>query len=176
MSKKTTLPQAVEVPIKDIKPNPNNPRIIKDDKFKKLVQSIKNFPDMLRLRPIVVNAAMVVLGGNMRLRAAKDAGMKTLPIIIADQLTEAQQREFVIKDNSNFGEWDFDQLANEFDADQLNAWGLDLPDLETDTGANDEPPAKDPVFIVEVVTTNKEAQMATLVELEAVGFNVRIKK
>ena len=115
------------VKISEVKSNPNNPRLIKDDKFKKLVQSIKDFPQMLDIRPIVVNADMIVLGGNMRLKACKEAGLKEVPIIIADNLTEEQQREFIIKDNTSGGEWDWSMLANEWDAEQLDAWGLDLP-------------------------------------------------
>lgn len=110
-----------------VKLNENNPRIIKDDKFKKLVKSIQNFPEMLNLRPIVVNADMVVLGGNMRLRACKEAGLKVVPIIKADTLTPEQQNEFIVKDNVGFGEWDWDILANEFDAELLSDWGLDVP-------------------------------------------------
>ena len=109
------------IKISDIKPNPNNPRQIKDDKFKKLVQSIKDFPEMLSLRPIVVNDEMVVLGGNMRLKACKEAGLKEVPIIKASELNEDQQREFIIKDNVGFGEWDWDTLANEWDAVELEA-------------------------------------------------------
>jgi len=120
------------IKISDIKPNPNNPRQIKDDKFKKLVQSIKDFPEMLSLRPIVVNDEMVVLGGNMRLKACKEAGLKEVPIIKASELTEDQQREFIIKDNVGFGEWDWDSLANEWDAVELEAWGLDLPGYDLD--------------------------------------------
>ena len=120
------------IKISDIKPNPNNPRQIKDDKFKKLVQSIKDFPEMLILRPIVVNDEMVVLGGNMRLKACKEAGLKEVPIIKASELTEDQQREFIIKDNVGFGEWDWDSLANEWDAVELEAWGLDLPGYDLD--------------------------------------------
>ncbi len=115
------------VRIQDVKTNPNNPRIIKDDKFKKLVRSIKEFPEMLKLRPIVVDENNIVLGGNMRLRACKEAGLKEVHIIKADQLTEKQQREFIIKDNVGFGEWDWDDLANEWDIDELEDWGLDLP-------------------------------------------------
>ncbi len=93
------------VKISEIKPNPNNPRVVKDDKFKKLVKSIKDFPQMLNIRPIVVNDDMIVLGGNMRLKACKEAGLSELPIIKASQLTEEQQREFIIKDNLGYGEW-----------------------------------------------------------------------
>jgi site-specific DNA-methyltransferase (adenine-specific) len=115
------------VPINEVKSNPNNPRIIKDDKFKKLVASIKELPQMLELRPIVVNEDMIVLGGNMRLKACKEAGLKEIPIIKASELNEEQQRSFIIKDNVGFGEWDWDALANEWDAEQLEEWGLDLP-------------------------------------------------
>jgi site-specific DNA-methyltransferase (adenine-specific) len=116
--------------LSEIKPNPSNPRIIKDDKFAKLVQSIKDFPQMLELRPIVINSDNIVLGGNMRLRACKEAGLKEVPVMRADDLTPEQQAEFIIKDNVGFGEWDWDMLANQWDADKLNDWGLDVPDFE----------------------------------------------
>jgi hypothetical protein len=115
--------------ISAIKRNPNNPRILKDDKFVKLTQSIKDFPQMLDIRPIVVNDDMVVLGGNMRLKACKEAGLKEVPVIKVNDLTEEQQREFIIKDNVGFGEWDWDLLANEWDSLNLEEWGLDLPDI-----------------------------------------------
>jgi DNA modification methylase len=116
-----------QVKISKVKNNPNNPRLIKDDKFKKLVNSIKEFPEMLKIRPIVVNEDMIVLGGNMRLKACKEAGLKEVFIIKASELTEEQQREFIIKDNSGFGEWDWDMIANEWDTEQLEEWGIDLP-------------------------------------------------
>lgn len=115
------------VDIRQIRPNPDNPRFIKEGKFEKLVKSIKEFPEMLELRPIVVNQDMVVLGGNMRLKACEEAGIEQVPIIFADNLTEEQQKEFIIKDNSSFGEWDWDLLANEWDASDLIDWGMDLP-------------------------------------------------
>lgn len=118
--------------ISEVKLNPNNPRLIKDDKFTKLVKSIKEFPEMLNIRPIVVNADMVILGGNMRFKACKEAGLKEVPIIIADNLTEEQQREFLIKDNTSGGEWDFEMLANEWDVEQLDEWGLEVPSFEAD--------------------------------------------
>ena len=124
--------QIKNVKISDIKSNPNNPRLIKDDKFHKLVNSIKGFPKMLEIRPIVVNADMIVLGGNMRLKACKEAGLKEIPIIFADDLTEEQQREFIIKDNVGFGEWDWEMIANEWDSEQLDEWGLEVPDFGTD--------------------------------------------
>jgi hypothetical protein len=114
------------VKTKDIIANDTNPRVIKDDKFKKLVQSIKDFPQMLQLRPIVVNDDMVVLGGNMRLRAVQEVGLKEVPIIKASDLTPEQQKEFIIKDNVGFGEWDWDILANEWEPELLTEWGLDV--------------------------------------------------
>jgi hypothetical protein len=119
--------QSIKTKISDVKLNPNNPRLIKDDNFKKLVQSIKDFPEMLDIRPIVVNSDMVILGGNMRFKACKEAGLKEVPIIVADKLTEEQQREFLIKDNVSGGEWDFEILANEWDVEKLEDWGLDMP-------------------------------------------------
>lgn len=115
------------VKIKEVKNNPNNPRLIKDDKFKKLVQSIKDFPEMLNIRPIVVNEDMVILGGNMRYKACLEAGLKEVPIIKVDGLSAEKQREFIIKDNVSGGEWDWDMLANEWDNLELEEWGLDIP-------------------------------------------------
>ena len=130
--------KVIKANIAEVKINPNNPRLIKDDKFTKLVQSIKDFPEMLEIRPIVVNSDMVVLGGNMRLKACQEAGIKEVPIIIADNLTQEQQREFLIKDNVSGGEWDWDILANEWDAEQLGDWGLDLPIFGIDNMTNNE--------------------------------------
>ena len=114
------------VPIGNVKQNPKNPRIIKNEKFNKLVQSIQEFPKMLQLRPIVVDENNVVLGGNMRLKACKEAGLKEVYIIEAKELTPAEQQQFIIKDNVSFGDWDWENLANEWDADDLISWGLDL--------------------------------------------------
>ena len=121
-----------QVKISTVKGNPNNPRIIKNDKFKKLVKSIKEFPEMLKLRPIVVDEDMVVLGGNMRLKASKDAGLKEVWIEIAEGLSEEQKKEFIVKDNVGFGEWEWDMLANEWDSVQLADWGLDVWQNEDD--------------------------------------------
>ena len=120
-----------EINIKEIKPNPNNPRVLKDDKFKKLVQSLKDFPEMANVRPIVVNTEMIVLGGNMRLRAMQEAGWKKAPVQIVDWTIE-KQNEFIIKDNVGFGEWDWDVLANEWNESELTEWGLDLPIFEAE--------------------------------------------
>jgi hypothetical protein len=113
-----------KVKITEVISNPNNPRLIKDDKFKKLVKSIQEFPDMLNVRPIVVNKDMVVLGGNMRLKAIKEAGIKEINVDIVDW-NEPQQKEFIIKDNASYGEWDWDDLANNWDAEELVQWGVD---------------------------------------------------
>jgi hypothetical protein len=116
-----------KVKISEVKTNPKNPRLIKDDKFKKLVKSIQDFPQMLEIRPIVVDENNIVLGGNMRLKACKEAGLKEVFIVRAENLTEEQKDEFIVKDNVGFGEWDWDILANEWDAEKLDDWGLDLP-------------------------------------------------
>jgi len=115
----------MKVKINEIKPNQNNPRLIKDYKFKKLVDSIKEFPEMLEKRPIVVDEDMIVLGGNMRLKACQEAGLKEVDILIAKGWTEQQKQEFIIKDNVGFGEWDWDILANDWDNLLLEKWGLD---------------------------------------------------
>lgn len=112
--------------ITDIKPNPENPRIIKDHKFKQLVESIKSFPQMLELRPIVIDENNIVLGGNMRLKACTEAGLTDVPVIYAKDLTEEQKKEFIIKDNVGYGEWDWEDLANSWDVEQITDWGLDI--------------------------------------------------
>jgi hypothetical protein len=123
------------VKVKDLKPNPNNPRYIRDEKFEKLKKSIQDFPEMLKLRPVVVDDDMMVLGGNMRLKALTELGIDEVEVIKAKDLTEKQKAEFIIKDNVGFGEWDWDMLANEWDSVELDDWGLDawqnIDDIET---------------------------------------------
>jgi hypothetical protein len=126
------------VDIRQVRPNPNNPRVIKDGKFQKLVKSITELPQMLELRPIVVNKDMIVLGGNMRLKACEAAGLKEVPVIFAENLTPEQEMEFIIKDNSSFGEWDWDLLANEWDVDQLQDWGIDIGGFDLSPDEFDE--------------------------------------
>lgn len=123
-----------------LKPNEKNPRTIKEDKFEKLVKSIKEFPEMLKIRPLVVDEDMVVLGGNMRLKACKEAGVKKVPyIMFTKEQAEAQNKktgqektyeqyckEFIIKDNVGFGEWDWDMIANEWESGEIIEWGLDV--------------------------------------------------
>jgi ParB-like chromosome segregation protein Spo0J len=120
------------IKISQVKSNPNNPRLIKNDKFKKLVKSVQDFPEMLELRPIVVDENMIVLGGNMRLKACIEAGLKEVWIEVAEGLTEEQKKEFIVKDNVGFGEWEWDMLANEWDSVQLAEWGLDVWQNEDD--------------------------------------------
>ena len=118
------------IKLSTIKPNPNNPRVIKDEKFEKLKKSIKDFPKMMELRPMVINSDNIVLGGNMRLKALKELGYKEVPnewVKRAEDLTEHEQRQFIIKDNVGFGEHDWEMLATEWDADNLSDWGLDVP-------------------------------------------------
>jgi ParB-like chromosome segregation protein Spo0J len=131
------------VKISEVKLNPKNPRLIKDDKFRKLVKSIKEFPEMLNIRPIVVNKDMIILGGNMRYKASIEAGLKEIPIIVTD-LNEKQQKEFLIKDNVSGGEWDWDILANEWNVDNLEDWGLNIWQLKEDFYDVEVPTAKEP--------------------------------
>jgi len=157
-----------KVKIGKIKNNPNNPRLIKDDKFKKLVKSIKEFPEMLEIRPIVVDKDNIVLGGNMRLRACQEAGLKEVHIIQADKLTEKQQREFIIKDNVGFGEWDWDDIANNWDSDEIENWGFDvwlMPD-ETDYDLlNDED------LESELDSMRSEVKKAICIEFDLIDYD-----
>lgn len=160
------------VKISEVKINPNNPRLIKDDKFKKLVQSVKDFPEMLNIRPIVVNKEMVILGGNMRFKACKEAGLKEVPIIITN-LTEEQQKEFLIKDNVSGGEWDWDILANEWNTDDLENWGLDLPVFNTDD-KNDLSDTIDNLYRIEIICKDEEHQENSYNKLIEQGYECRL--
>ncbi|AZA73558.1 ParB N-terminal domain-containing protein [Chryseobacterium indoltheticum] len=161
-----------KVKISEVKINPNNPRLIKDDKFKNLVKSIQDFPQMLEIRPIVVNGDMIVLGGNMRLKACQEAGLKEVPIIIADNLTEEQQKEFLIKDNVSGGEWDWEELANSWDADLLEEWGLDLK-FPTEPIDEEQPEEQTyiPVFRFEVTCTTEAQKNKLMAELLTQGYS-----
>ena len=166
-----------QVKISQVKRNPNNPRIIKNDKFKKLVKSIQEFPEMLKLRPIVVDEDMIVLGGNMRLKASKDAGLKEVWIEIAEGLTEEQKKEFIVKDNVGFGEWEWDILANEWDSVQLAEWGLDVWQNEDDEQNNDVNDISDNIseeYRVEIELTSEREQEQIFNELTKKGYKCRI--
>ena len=166
------------VKISKVKPNETNPRFIKDSKFKKLVKSIKEFPEMLKLRPIVVNKDMVVLGGNMRLKACKEAGLKDVWILKADNLTEEQQKEFIVKDNVGFGEWDWDILGNEWNSVQLEDWGLDgfpfdeepIEQKEINDLSNDSSIC----FKLELDFESEEEQQENYIKLTKQGYKCQI--
>ncbi len=125
------------LPLSEIKPNSDNPRIVNKAKFEKLKKSIQDLPEMLHLRPIILNADNVILGGNMRYKALVELGIKEVPVIRAEELTERQAQEFLIKDNLSYGDWDFDILANEWDSVDLEEWGLDVWQNEDDILANE---------------------------------------
>jgi len=164
-----------KVKISKVVPNENNPRFIKDYKFKKLVKSIQDFPEMLKLRPIVVNKDMVVLGGNMRLKACKEAGLKEVYILKADELTEQQQREFIVKDNVGFGEWDWDILGNEWNVEQLENWGLDgFPFEEKESEPKDISDTIENSFRIEIELENEIEQEKLFNELTTKGYICRI--
>jgi ParB-like chromosome segregation protein Spo0J len=164
------------VPINTVKANPNNPRIIKDDKFAKLVKSINEFPQMLNLRPIVVNDDMVVLGGNMRLKACKEAGLKEIPIIKASELTEQQQKEFIVKDNVGYGEWDWNDLANNWDSEQLIDWGLDIPGfkIEEEKEMEDLSEKLKSEFKIEIICKDEAEQEQTYNKLIEQNYECRL--
>jgi ParB-like chromosome segregation protein Spo0J len=126
----------------EIKPNPNNPRLIKDDKFKKLVKSLKDFPEMAEVREVVINKDHVILGGNMRFKAMLEAGWIEIPVKVVDW-SEDKQKQFIIKDNVSGGEWDWDVLANEWNADLLEEWGLSVPSWDDRITDNKEVNAED---------------------------------
>ena len=143
--------------------NANNPRIIKDEKFKKLVKSIKEFPKMLQIRPIVVDENNVVLGGNMRLRACKEVGLKEVWIEKILDLTEEQKEQFIIKDNVGFGEWDWDILANKWDNLKLGEWGMDVWQPEKDIDLQD--------FFQEDNSESKEVSNKIILEYSEEDYN-----
>jgi len=167
-----------QVKISKVKGNPSNPRIIKNDKFKKLVKSIKEFPEMLKLRPIVVDEDMMVLGGNMRLKASKEAGLKEVWIDVAEGLTEEQKKEFIVKDNVGFGEWEWDILANEWDSVELAEWGLDVweneDDKQTNGDLNDISDNITEEYRVEIELTSEREQEEVFNELTNKGYKCRI--
>jgi ParB-like chromosome segregation protein Spo0J len=167
--------QVLKVKISDVKTNPKNPRLIKDDKFKKLVKSIQEFPQMLELRPIVVDENNIVLGGNMRLKACIEVGLKEVFIVKADDLTEQQKDEFIVKDNVGFGEWDWDSLANEWDAEKLDDWGLDVPIFKDDeTELKDLSSTIDNLYRIEIVCKDEEHQENSYNKLIEQGYECRL--
>jgi ParB-like chromosome segregation protein Spo0J len=162
--------------ISQIKPNPENPRIIKDHKFKQLVESIKSFPQMLELRPIVIDENNVVLGGNMRLKACIEAGLTDVPVVQAKDLTDLQKKEFIVKDNVGYGEWDWDDLANNWDEQLLTEWGLDIPNFDI----IDEQEQKDlsdkikSEYKIEIICKSEEEQEKTYNKLIEENYECRL--
>lgn len=164
-----------KVKINAIKTNPKNPRLIKDDKFKKLVKSIQEFPQMLELRPIVVDENNIILGGNMRYKACIEAGLKEIYILKAEDLTEQQKDEFIVKDNVGFGEWDWDILANEWDTDKLTDWGLDLPIFKDDENElKDLSSTIDNLYRIEIICKDEEHQENSYNKLIEEGYECRL--
>lgn len=164
-----------------IKSNPNNPRVIRDEKFKKLVKSIEEFPKMMALRPMVVNEDMVVLGGNMRLKALKELGYKEVPndwVKSAKDLTEEEIRRFIIADNVGFGEHDWEMLANEWNVEELSEWGLDIPGFDIAEAGDDElNDLSDKIkseFRIEVICKDEESQEKTYNKLIEEGYECRL--
>jgi ParB-like chromosome segregation protein Spo0J len=168
--------QVNKVNINEVKTNPKNPRLIKDDKFRKLVKSIQEFPEMLELRPIVVDENNIVLGGNMRLKACKEAGLKEVFVVKADNLTELQKDEFIVKDNVGFGEWDWDMLANEWDADKLDEWGLDVPIFKDamDDELKDLSSTINNLYRIEIICKDEEHQENSYNKLIEEGYECRL--
>ena len=124
--KKGTIPNVSYHPIQDVLVNEKNPRWIPDDAFERLKASISSFPQMLEIRPIVVDENNIILGGNMRYRAAKAIGMETIPVAKVSDLNEEQKKQFIVKDNVSAGFWDYEVLANNWDDNALSDWGVDI--------------------------------------------------
>ena len=169
--------------IKNIKPNPKNPRLIKDDKFNKLVESIRTFPEMMEKRPIIcvtdVDGKIYPLGGNMRLKAITELKYKEVPdnwIQMADEWTEEQRREFVIKDNVGFGEWNWEELANDWDAEKLEKWGLDVPDFGSyvETEQKDLSSTIESLYRIEIICKDEEHQENSYNKLIEQGYECRL--
>lgn len=167
--------EIVKIKTSKIKLNEENPRTIKDSNFQNLIKSVKEFPEMLEIRPIVVDENMIVLGGNMRFRACLEAGMKEVPVIVVNNLTDEQKREFIIKDNVSGGDWDWDVLVNSWDVDQLKDWGLEPPNFKN-SDDDDEKEAKflDQSYYLNVQVENEEEQQKLYEELISRGLFVKI--
>lgn len=160
----------MRLPVDQVKPNPDNPRVIKDQAFKKLVQSLKDFPEMAEVREVVLNKDHIILGGNMRFRAMKEAGWKDIPVKIVDWSIE-KQREFIVKDNVSGGEWDWDILMNEWDTDLLDDWGLVLP---IDSKENDDDLELDDIKALEIRFDDDDEMQKVYEELQSRGYECKI--
>jgi ParB-like chromosome segregation protein Spo0J len=166
----------IKVKVDKVKSNPKNPRLIKDDKFKKLVKSIKEFPEMETVRPIVVNKDMVILGGNMRYKAMIECGYKEVNVEIVDW-SEQKQNEFIIKDNVGFGEWEWEMVANEWDMEQIEEWGLDLPLFDKHLEEAEIKDLSDKIkseFKIEIICKDEEEQEKTYNKLIEENYECRL--
>ena len=163
----------IKIKISDLKLNDKNPRKIDKLKMEKLVKSIKDFPEMLSIRPIVVDSDNVVLGGNMRLQASKKAGLKEVPVIFANDLTEEQKNEFIIKDNIGFGDWDYDILKLDWNADDLISWGMDFPDFK-EPDLDVESLKLESIFEVTIDVTSETEQKKLYDEFTSRGYKCHI--
>jgi ParB-like chromosome segregation protein Spo0J len=159
-----------------IKPNEENPRFITDSKFKKLVKSIKDFPEMLEARPLVIDEDNVVLGGNMRLKALKAAGVFEIPVKRVEGWTSEQKKEFIIKDNLGYGEWDWELVANIWEVEEIAEWGLDIPQFGVEDLGNpfEAEVSKNITFKIEVTCDNQRKQEKLYNELIEKGFECRM--
>jgi ParB-like chromosome segregation protein Spo0J len=165
--------------LKDIKPNPNNPRVLRDDKFQKLKQSITEFPKMLSLRPMVIDENNVVLGGNMRLRALQELGFTDVEdawVKRSSDLTEEEKKRFIIADNVAFGEWDWDTLANDWEVVDLDKWGLDIPQFDTveEEEVEDLSDKIKSMFKIEVICKDEQEQEKTYNKLIEQNYECRL--
>jgi ParB-like chromosome segregation protein Spo0J len=165
--------------LKEIKPNPNNPRVLRDDKFQKLKQSITEFPKMLSLRPMVIDENNVVLGGNMRLRALQELGFNDIDeawVKRSSDLTEEEKKRFIIADNVAFGEWDWDTLANDWEVVDLEAWGLDIPQFDTveEQEMEDLSDKIKSMFKIEVICKDEQEQEKTYNKLIEQNYECRL--
>lgn len=164
------------VPIDSITPNPRNPRTITETQLKRLAKSVKDFPAMLRIRPIVVDGASMIIGGNMRYRAACEIGLTEVPVIRATDLTPEQVREFIVKDNAPegaSGAWDFDTPANEWDTEKLSEWGFDLPSIDDDTVTGGTPSTTEKITL-EIEFGSEQEQRAIYDEMTGRGYRCKM--
>jgi len=169
------------IKLSTIKPNPNNPRIIRNEKFEKLKRSIEEFPEMMELRPIVVDETNTIIGGNMRFRALQDLGKKEVPsswIKKASELTDDQKKRFVITDNASFGEWEWEAIKSDWDLGFVADWGVDVPSpdrlgLSTDPFSDIGLPVKDQYGVI-VMAENEAEQKKIFDRLSGDGLICKI--
>lgn len=171
----------IVIKLSKLKVNPKNPRLIKDARFKKLCENIKALPEGLKLRPIVIDAKGVIIAGNMRFRALLELGYKEVPddwVRTADDFTVEQVKRFMITDNVGYGEWDWDIIGNEWDAKELDAWGLSIPVFESATDEkdpfDDEGITAKNQFGIIIMCDNEVSQEKAYSELVEKGYNCKI--